>query len=130
MYGMFEFPTNPSLDRLVRVRTLGLVAVLCLMLVFPAVVERDSLWPRKQHLAAMSSQSWASDSLEEIQMQPATTTTTSSSSSTAGRYSRCTCLRADPEALRRYCSVKDSGWPARNEELVNHCFDFLVHNAS
>jgi hypothetical protein len=26
--------------------------------------------------------------------------------------------------------VKDSGWPERNEQLVNHCFDFLTGDAS
>jgi hypothetical protein len=26
--------------------------------------------------------------------------------------------------------VKDSGWPEKNEQLVNHCFDFLTNNAS
>jgi hypothetical protein len=40
------------------------------------------------------------------------------------------CRRADPEALRTHCSVRDRGWPEKNTELVTQCFDFLVNKTS
>jgi len=54
----------------------------------------------------------------------ATDSSSSSSSST------CSCLRADPEQLKKQCSVKGWNWPDKNEELVTGCLDFLAHNTS
>jgi hypothetical protein len=56
----------------------------------------------------------------------------SSVSSSGGNAasSTCTCMRADAGVLREYCSVRDSGWPEKNERLVSQCFDLLVNNAT